>query len=115
VRRMEGNELHPWRDLNGVHLFDPVEVAEVARELRANGHRDRRYDRQLPGFILLRRLRDAEASLANVSPEPPERLLTEALDLLGVLFDYVPPGRAGRAIGEELESFLDRVGRHLRG
>lgn len=35
VRRMEGTELHPRRSPEGVNLFDPVEVAEVARRGRA--------------------------------------------------------------------------------
>jgi hypothetical protein len=31
VRRMEGNELHPWTDSRGVHQFDDGEVERLAR------------------------------------------------------------------------------------
>jgi hypothetical protein len=36
VRRMEGRELQPQIDGDGVHLFDPAEVEDVARARRAN-------------------------------------------------------------------------------
>jgi|GEM_PF-6213731 len=114
VRRMEGNELHPWRDSKGVHRFDAGEVADVARQLRATGRRDPRYDKQLPSFVLLRRLKEAESKVEKVSPAVDQRLLTEALDLLATALEYVPPGRACRALATEAESFLMRVERDLR-
>jgi hypothetical protein len=40
VRRMEGHELHPVKDENGVHRFDPEEVAEVARSRRSESVAD---------------------------------------------------------------------------
>jgi hypothetical protein len=111
---MEGNELHPRRDAKGIHRFDPHEVTEVAEQLQAHGRRSSRYDDQLPSFVLLRRLRKAEAEVQNGASDPTEPLLTEALDLLALLIDYLPPGRTRRSLASEVESFLERVGRHLQ-
>jgi hypothetical protein len=36
IRRMEGTDLHPRKDANGVHRFSPVEVAAVARGPRTH-------------------------------------------------------------------------------
>ena len=43
VRRMEGVELFPTRDVRGVHRFDPGEVGRVARDAR-HGMGKSRYD-----------------------------------------------------------------------
>lgn len=38
VRRMEGNELHPWTDERGVHEFDAGEVEALAEARRGESH-----------------------------------------------------------------------------
>lgn len=61
VRRMEGKELNPEVDWQGVHHFDAEEVEAVAEELRENGRRRPEHVSEMPDFLLVARLRNAEA------------------------------------------------------
>lgn len=69
VRRMEGKELHPSVDWNGVHLFDPDEVEAVAQELKENGRRSLEYTNDLPPFLLASRIKTVEYEKENLTGE----------------------------------------------
>jgi len=58
---MEGKELNPEIDWNGVHQFDPEEVEQVAQELREYGRRRAEYVSDLPDFLVLSQLKTVRA------------------------------------------------------
>ena len=60
VRRLEGNELHPWTDERGVHRFDAAEVDELARRAQESG---------LTPFGIVAGGEGAEAALADAADQ----------------------------------------------
>jgi len=58
---MEGKELNPDVDWQGVHHFDEKEVEAVAVDLRENGRRSPEFASDLPDFLLVSRLQQVES------------------------------------------------------
>lgn len=107
VRRMEGNELHPWTDDRGVHQFDAAEIEQLAQadretpwravdpviesELRAARNRADQLEAELTEAQ--RALQTSAAQIVQLRSRAEEMRGTaiEALELVGVVLGGETP------------------------
>jgi hypothetical protein len=85
VKRMEGSELHPVQDDDGVWLFDEHEVRNVARERGRNGRAAVRlsaYGVNGDWFANVVRQREQEAREAEERKHVEEQQIRERLEVL---------------------------------
>lgn len=119
VRRLEGTDLHPERDSNGVWLFDVGEVQGVARDRRRDSRANARSSSPAQSAWFSRVMRQRASAKPSCIKEA-ERcqqsdrrdLISLACDLVGELRGMSPSQRA--SLDDEFWELLGEVMRRVR-